>query len=164
MITLAGRDKSAFDAYYVFENCNWIFDCQIGIHSVQVDLENILLYVFFSQKIVKESLPALFTIHGRKFCLIAYLIHSLLPALGPQCHHFVPQVIGIVLWCNSAKLERAIHQKWKQMQLKYGIYCIHKVHRPWTHAQWERMAKLIERIKKSLHWNFKGRYASDVLL
>jgi len=110
MITLVGRDKSAFHAYYVFENCNWIFDCQIGMHSVQVDLQNFLLYVFFSQKIIKESLPSLFAKHGRKFCLIAYLIYSLLPALGPQCHHFVPQVIGIILWCNTAKLECAMHR------------------------------------------------------
>jgi len=52
---------------------------------------------FFSQTIIKESLPSLLTVHGRKFCIIAYLMYSLTPALGPQCHHFVPQYIGIML-------------------------------------------------------------------
>jgi len=48
--------------------------------------------------------------HGRKFCIVAYLIYSFVPALGPQCHHFVPEDISIILWCNTAKAECAIHR------------------------------------------------------
>jgi hypothetical protein len=137
MIKLTGRDKSAFDAYCLFENCNWNFDFQIGIHSLQADLQNLLLYVFFSsQKIIQERLPSLLPMHGRKFCIISYLIYSLVPALGRQCHHFVPEDIGIILSCNTSKAECAIHRNGKQMQLEYGTYFIHKVHREWTHAQW----------------------------
>jgi hypothetical protein len=67
-ITLAGRDESVFDVYCVFENCNCIFDSQIRMNSLQVDIQNFLLHVFFLQKIIKEYLPSLITMHGRKFC------------------------------------------------------------------------------------------------
>jgi len=50
--------------------------------------------------------------HGRKFCIIAYLFYSLslVPALDPQCHHFVPQDIVIILWRNTARVECGIHR------------------------------------------------------
>ena len=52
---------------------------------------------FFYGKLLKKVCLRYSPCMVENSVLIAYPIYSLFPALGPQCHHFVPQDIGIVL-------------------------------------------------------------------
>jgi hypothetical protein len=71
MITSSRRDKYRLTVVLCLHIATKLLTADIGMHSIKFDLQNLVLYIFL-RNIIKEDMPTLLTMHGRKSCVIAY--------------------------------------------------------------------------------------------